>query len=66
MDQLENLCGQVGASVWSSRRILVDQLENLCGPVGVSVFTCVSSWHSQKCITLLNLMTELIFFSFFS
>ena len=25
--------------------------------------TCVSSRHSQKCVTLLKLMTELIFFS---
>ena len=24
--------------------------------------TCVSSRHSRKCVTLLNLMTELIFF----
>ena len=28
--------------------------------------TCVSSRHSQKCVTLLKLMTELIFFFFFS
>ena len=25
--------------------------------------TCVSSRHSQKCVTLLKLMTKLIFFS---
>ena len=28
----------------------------------IARYTCVSSRHSRKCVTLLNLMTELIFF----
>ena len=34
------------------------QIFSLCLP-----YTCVSSRHSRKCVTLLKLMTEMIFFS---
>ena len=51
----------------------IEQLEQLQMPVFARqdssiplllVYTCVSSRHSQKCVTLLKLITKLIFFYF--
>ena len=42
---------EAGAGVGTEAKIVAD------------IGTCVSSRHSRKCVTLLKLMTELIFFS---